>query len=252
MNLTIQDSKEILNTVQSLAKIQINKNLESYRYDVLNILNEKLGFKSSLFWLVDEHKNLVNPILFNIEESKLQEYFQYFHKYDPLHPKNIKHTQVIQKISDNTSEKEYLNSDYHNLFMRKNNLRDEMAIYIQVDNIYVGVIGLLRENNELKFNHHDYTKLNFLVKMIENGFIFNLQTSSLIKIPSTPLTNREEEIVIEIAKGKKNHEIAKQLFISENTVKKHLQNLFQKFEVRNRMELLYKLNNQKNPLKFNF
>ncbi|MGE7093698.1 response regulator transcription factor [Lysinibacillus sp. NPDC048646] len=248
MNLTTQDSKEILNAVQSLAKIQINQNLETYRYDVLNILYEKLSYKSPLFWLVDNQKNLVNPILFNIEESTIQEYLQYFQKHDPLHPKNIKQIQAIQSITDNVSEKEYLNSDYHNLFMTKYNLRDEMAIYIQVNNIYVGVIGLLRENNELKFNLRDYTKLNFLVKMIENGFIFNLQSSALV-IPSTPLTNREKEIVIEIAKGKKNHEIAKQLFISENTVKKHLQNLFQKFEVRNRIELLYKLNNQKNPVK---
>lgn len=250
MNLTTQDSKEILSTVQSLAKIQINQNLETYRYDILNILYEKLSYKSSLFWLVDNQKNLVNPILFNIEGSTIQEYLQYFQKHDPLHPKNIKQIQAIQNITDNVSEKEYLNSDYHNLFMRKYNLRDEMAIYIQVNNIFVGVIGLLRGDNELKFNLRDYTKLNFLVKMIENGFIFNLKCSSaLVKIPSTHLTNREKEIVIEIAKGKKNHEIAKQLFISENTVKKHLQNLFQKFEVRNRMELLYKLNNQKNQVK---
>lgn len=248
MNLTTQDSKEILSAVQTLAKIQINQNLESYRYDVLNILWEKLSYKSSLFWLVDNQKNLVNPIFFNIEESTIQEYLQYFQNHDPLHPKNIKQIQAIQSITDTVSEKEYLNSDYHNLFMRKYNLRDMMAIYIQVNNIYVGVIGLLRENNEFKFNLRDYTKLNFLVKMIENGFIFNLQSSALIKIHSTTLTNREKEIVIEIAKGKKNHEIAKQLFISENTVKKHLQNLFQKFKVRNRMELLYKLNNQNNKI----
>ena len=56
MNLTTQDSKEILNAVQSLAKIQINQNLETYRYDVLNILYEKLSYKSSLFWLVDDQK----------------------------------------------------------------------------------------------------------------------------------------------------------------------------------------------------
>ncbi|KOS69770.1 hypothetical protein AEA09_06870 [Lysinibacillus contaminans] len=248
----MQESKELLNTVQSLAKIQINQNLETYRYDVLNILYEKLGFKSSLFWLVDDQKNLVNPILFNIEESLIREYFQYFQKHDPLHPKNIKHTQAIQSITNNVSEKEYLNSDYHNLFMSKYNVRDEMAIYIQVDNVYAGVIGLLRENDELNFNQNDYTKLNFLIQMIENGFIFNLQSTALARSPLTTLTNREEEIVIEIAKGKKNYEIARQLFISENTVKKHLQNLFQKFEARNRIELLYKISNIKSSITSNF
>lgn len=85
MNLTTHDSKEILSTVQSLAKIQINQNLETYRYDILNILYEKLSYKSSLFWLVDNQKNIVNPILFNIEGSTIQEYLQYFQKHDPLH-----------------------------------------------------------------------------------------------------------------------------------------------------------------------
>ena len=194
----------------------------------------------------------MNPILFNIEKSTLQDYLQYFQKHDPLHPKNIKQTQAIQSITDNVSEEEYLNSDYHNLFMRKYNLKDKMAIYIKVDNVYVGAIGLLRENNELNFNQNDYTKLNFLVQMIENGFIFNQQSTAPAKSSLTTLTNRDTEIVIEIAKGKKNHEIARQLFISENTVKKHLQNLFQKFKACNRTELLYKINNNKNSLTSTF
>ncbi|MGE7110334.1 hypothetical protein [Lysinibacillus sp. NPDC047702] len=43
MNLTTQDSNAILSAVQTLANIQINPNLETYRYDVLNILYEKLS-----------------------------------------------------------------------------------------------------------------------------------------------------------------------------------------------------------------
>jgi DNA-binding CsgD family transcriptional regulator len=49
------------------------------------------------------------------------------------------------------------------------------------------------------------------------------------------LTPREQEIVGLIAHGKTNHEIARVLWISPNTVRKHLENIFAKLGVTNRM-----------------
>lgn len=56
------------------------------------------------------------------------------------------------------------------------------------------------------------------------------------------LTAREAEITRLIAKGKTYKDIAKQLFISEKTVTKHIQNIFAKVEVSNKVELINKLN----------
>jgi DNA-binding NarL/FixJ family response regulator len=47
------------------------------------------------------------------------------------------------------------------------------------------------------------------------------------------LTGREEEIILLIAKGLRQKEIADQLFISEATVKKHLSNIYVKLNVFN-------------------
>ncbi|WP_081457700.1 response regulator transcription factor [Alkalihalophilus pseudofirmus] len=55
------------------------------------------------------------------------------------------------------------------------------------------------------------------------------------------LTEREREIVDLLVQGLRNNEIAKQLYISENTVKKHLQNLYRKFDTSSRTELLFRL-----------
>ncbi|HQS22850.1 MAG: hypothetical protein B7Y11_01445 [Sphingobacteriia bacterium 24-36-13] len=55
------------------------------------------------------------------------------------------------------------------------------------------------------------------------------------------LTNREIEIVKLILKGIQYKTIAKALFISEKTVSKHIQNIFEKVEVTNKVELLNKL-----------
>jgi DNA-binding NarL/FixJ family response regulator len=52
------------------------------------------------------------------------------------------------------------------------------------------------------------------------------------------LTRREREIVRLVALGLRNAEIAKRLFISEVTVKTHLNNIFQKLSVRDRIGLV--------------
>lgn len=58
------------------------------------------------------------------------------------------------------------------------------------------------------------------------------------------LSDRELEVVALVAAGNRNKEIASKLFISEQTVKTHLTNIFQKLEVTDRLELaLYAIRN---------
>jgi DNA-binding NarL/FixJ family response regulator len=54
--------------------------------------------------------------------------------------------------------------------------------------------------------------------------------------PAANLTQREDEILRLIARGARDREIAEQLFISESTVKKHVQNVLRKLHARNRVE----------------
>ncbi len=52
-----------------------------------------------------------------------------------------------------------------------------------------------------------------------------------------PLSTREREIVALVAQGYKNKEMAEKMFISEQTVKNHLHNIFDKLGVSDRLEL---------------
>lgn len=55
--------------------------------------------------------------------------------------------------------------------------------------------------------------------------------------PIDPLTEREEQVLVTVARGRTNAEIAAELHISLSTVKTHLASLMQKLGARNRVEI---------------
>ena len=55
--------------------------------------------------------------------------------------------------------------------------------------------------------------------------------------PVEPLTDREEEVLLTVARGRTNSEIADELHISLSTVKTHLASLMGKLGARNRVEI---------------
>ncbi|AMN45763.1 LuxR family transcriptional regulator [Steroidobacter denitrificans] len=58
---------------------------------------------------------------------------------------------------------------------------------------------------------------------------------------SEPLSSRETEIVTLLARGMFNREIGERLFISENTVKFHLKNIYAKLGVKSRSQAIHRL-----------
>ncbi len=55
------------------------------------------------------------------------------------------------------------------------------------------------------------------------------------------LTSREKDIVKLVRQGYTYNSIGEALFISERTVTKHVQNIFEKLDVSNKIELINKL-----------
>jgi DNA-binding NarL/FixJ family response regulator len=56
------------------------------------------------------------------------------------------------------------------------------------------------------------------------------------QVPAPKLTDREMQVLKLVARGMNNRDIAKALFISDNTVKNHVRNILEKLQIHSRME----------------
>jgi DNA-binding NarL/FixJ family response regulator len=60
------------------------------------------------------------------------------------------------------------------------------------------------------------------------------------QLSKSGISKREAEILLLMHEGLSNQQIADKLFISENTIKKHISNIFQKLQVERRTEAIKK------------
>ena len=73
-------------------------------------------------------------------------------------------------------------------------------------------------------------------KLITEFAAMSKREQEQVHLPAPRLTEREMEVLRLVAKGLNNRDIAKELFISGNTVKNHVRNILEKLHLHSRME----------------
>ncbi|MDV5168992.1 LuxR C-terminal-related transcriptional regulator [Photobacterium rosenbergii] len=92
----------------------------------------------------------------------------------------------------------------------------------------------------------------WLSRSLSQKIILSYRQRSQLKFnikPHTNLTTREKEILDLLILGESNEQIAASLFVSENTVKSHLHNVFKKINAKNRVQaFMWAKNNYYNDM----
>lgn len=135
-----------------------------------------------------------------------------------------------------------------NIDSAKKVLNELLLLYKNTKNLRVfldqGMVmhQLLREitKDELD-NNWLYDLLEIFETEVSKKLSTDMKLSHSRDSQNYDLSNREMEILMLVSKGLKNSEIADQLFVSIDTVKKHLYNAYQKLEVQNRTSALQKI-----------
>lgn len=166
MNLSKQDSERMMKFVSAL----------SIKYKTASIglqeqLSELFGYHSSILWKADQKGNLSSPKIHRISHYLLEDYLDYFHNHDYLHPKkqlSLFREKVALRLEDVTPIESYEHSDYYKEFMRKHNYYHELVVTFSSQNKLVGVIGVTRSREEGEFTEDDCQKFRMIAPIISN------------------------------------------------------------------------------------
>lgn len=85
--------------------------------------------------------------------------------------------------------------------------------------------------------------LHALDEIVKGGAPMSTQIARLVvdtfhTNPATPLSRRETEVLNEIAGGKSHSQIAEELFVSKETIKTHVKNIYSKLNANSKAEAL--------------
>lgn len=99
--------------------------------------------------------------------------------------------------------------------------------------------AVVEEHKSIKKQLINY--LDDLAKINQNDSKIVIEELIISESKKFDLTVREIDVLMHLAKGCNNQEIADELFVSVNTVKYHIRNIYEKLDVRKRTEITPKL-----------
>ena len=118
--------------------------------------------------------------------------------------------------------------------LQKKTGTDEARVFLQDEELIAVIKDVARQQQRLEEDVvADFTKVGL------NQFL----TQANLEKRWASLSRREQQVVALICLGYRNHEIAKALTIAPETVKTHLQSIFNKFDLRSSKELRLALKN---------
>ncbi len=271
--LNIKDFK----TYNSLIyKLYHSSNLDQVRAAVLDNLINLVPYDNAAFFLVDPAlEAFMEPLLYGLEQNKFKQYQDYYEEKDEYKKAVFSQALIpaVDRGSDYMDYKLWQKNEHRSDFLLPQGIYHMACIQILQNEQLVGEISLHRKAGAPDFSDREMHILQMLHSHINSIFI-RLHSSksngksgsgseaevlinpdqleellthltrdsredTSVGLTHKSLTRRERDIVILIAQGKTNKEIAQQLYISENTVKTYVKRMFAKLGVKSRSELVF-------------
>ncbi|WP_304518018.1 response regulator transcription factor [Cecembia rubra] len=204
---------------------------------IMIILFSQLGFGQA------DTRNLtiiLKDIPFKTNNIKLQEYLGA--KLNDLKYDNLNYDQLSSGYGEILKGHKVIEIDNPNQFQEiklpYEHIVHDKLIFNLFTILLFSLLGIMLYFHRFRLQKKEISPFqNSQPIFLNNDLDFKKINSKLL----SPLTNRESEIVTLVEEGLTNHEIASKLFVSENTVKTHLKNIFIKTNAINRTDLIHKL-----------
>ncbi|OOM71492.1 helix-turn-helix transcriptional regulator [Clostridium sp. BL-8] len=155
---------------------------------------------------------------------------------------------LLIRESDLMPESERIKTTLYKKCYEPFGLHYSLQLNLVYNDVFLGVVTIYRTKEEGDFTSDeiflvkafsDHLNLSFYNHYTKNSKNPSSTSYSIAALASKyNLTNRESEILQLIFEDMNNDEIAEKLFISGYTLKKHIQNLYKKFNVSTKWNLL--------------
>ena len=206
--------------------------------------NISLGYNAlvSYYTVVKDYKNALNAhkLATAFNDSILNHASQ----------ESIISTQIAYETAKKDEAIQKLGVEKEQIQQNANTSKNQLLYSILGSSGIVGTLVILfflyRKNSDLKLEqkNSELQQYTLQIKKLKDKVANNSSTSKqefLEKYSEFDLSKREVEVLTLISKGFTNSEISEQLFVSQNTVKTHIKNIYLKLDVKNRIQALKKI-----------
>lgn len=217
---------------------------------------------ASYVWNSEDRK-FGEGVSINMDEKKLMEYEQYYQYHDPI-THELKKRKRATCVNEIIEQKDLEKTEFYNDFLCHDGLHWGVNLYAYDGRNNIGDIRIWRNKKNKAFDSSSVELLQMIrphfVNALRNINLHNSesiiennnQTSPIITASwnsklianQFSFTARESEIVRELLRGKKDEEIANELYIACSTLRTHIRHIYAKTEVHNRTSLCHKVLNK--------
>lgn len=169
-------------------------------------------------------------VIGTLPTSETERAFHEFGWQNPMHCRLHAREQGVLRLSDLLTQRQRTKLDYNNLVWRPHGIDDALRIWLPAPPGRARSIYLERGGG----NYTDRERMLFQLLRPHLARIRLNAEFRRLRDGTSQLTPREAEVLGWVARGHTNLEIATALFISPQTVRKHLENIFEKLGVRTR------------------
>jgi DNA-binding CsgD family transcriptional regulator len=170
--------------------------------------------------------------------ESLADVFRQYGRQDPLLGCLHARDERVLRLSDHLTARQRRSLEFDALVWRPLGIHDAIRMWLPAEGTRVRSIYLERSGS-------NYTKRDVTVLSLLRPHLIRMRINAEFRRRASGqrgLTPREAEVLGWIARGKQNAEIARLLFISPHTVRKHVENIFEKLGVRTRTAAVAALN----------
>ncbi len=216
--------------------------INRYSSILLERMSRLIRYSCGHIFFHQTHKQIpVNYYALEISEQTFINYNSYYKNLDDI--RRLTFNQVFPvKSTRIMNYNRWKHTEYFTDFLAPHNYYFLCGVDIIYSNHLIATLTLIREKEQHDFDDKDLLILKNLSPHfgIHLANFFGLKKYQLWT-DNFAFTTRECDIVELLTQGATNKKIADQLFISVNTVKKHLHNIYEKCEVNSKSQLISRL-----------